>query len=228
MSHDQVIQKLLTEITPNVGFDGWSDAAFDAAVRASGIDPVVARAACPRGAIDLAVAAHQAADAAMFEKLAQMDLETLKIRERITLAVRTRLEVIEDKEAVRRAATLFALPHHAPEGARLVWETCDQIWTALGDPSRDINWYSKRATLAAVYSAVLLFWFGDESDGAADSWAFLDRRIDNVMQFEGVKAKLKENPLFARFWAGPSWALGKVQAPDPNWRTGMPGRWGQG
>ena len=91
-----------------------------------------------------------------------------------------RLE-IADREAVRRAAALFALPLYAADGARAVWHTADTIWTALGDTSDDINWYSKRATLSAVYGAVVLYWLGDDSQDHQASWEFLDRRIDDVM-----------------------------------------------
>ena len=82
-----------------------------------------------------------------------------------------------------------------------VFWTTDKIWNALGDTSEDVNWYTKRATLSAVYSTTLLFWLGDDSERSVDTWAFLDRRIDNVMQFETVKAKLKDNPIAKGFAA---------------------------
>ena len=85
---------------------------------------------------------------------------------------------------MRRGAALFALPHHAADGARAIWHTADTIWTALGDDSRDFNWYSKRTTLSAVYSSALLYWLGDETPGASATREFVGRRIDNVMQVE--------------------------------------------
>ena len=147
----------------------------------------------PRGALDLAVAYHRQGDAQMRAAYQGSSTESLKIREKITLAVRLRLEAIADKEAVRRATSLFALPQHAGEGAKLIWGTADDIWDVLQDSSRDVNWYSKRATLSAVYGATVLFWLGDESPGHAATWAFLDRRIENVMQIELAKAKIRKN-----------------------------------
>ena len=126
-----------------------------------------------------------------------------------------RLELVAaDREAVRRGAALFALPHHAPDGARAIWHTADTIWTALGDESRDFNWYSKRATLSAVYSSALLYWLGDDSPGASATREFVARRIDNVMQIEGFKARLRENPIAAAMLKGPQ------VDPRPGARTG--------
>ena len=91
----------------------------------------------------------------------------------------------------KEPGSFFALPQYAADGAGAVWHTADAIWAALGDTSRDVNWYTKRMTLGAVYSACVLFWLGDESPDMADTRAFIDRRIDDVMRFEKVKAQAK-------------------------------------
>ena len=161
----------------------------------------------------------------MLARLASADMSDLKFRDKIALAVRLRLEAIEDKEAVRRGATLFALPHHAADGAKAVWDTCDKIWTALGDTSDDVNWYTKRATLSGVYSSTVLYWLGDDSVDHQATWAFLDRRIENVMQFEKFKAQVNSNPALKRLLAGPLWALGKVRAPTRMPDVNLPGSW---
>jgi ubiquinone biosynthesis protein COQ9 len=208
----------------HVPFDGWSPATFNAAIKDSGLDPALARAVCPRGAVDLAVAYHRRGDAKMLEGLAQADLSELRFRDRIAKAVRLRLEA-GDREAIRRGSTLFALPHHAPEGAGLIWETSDKIWTALGDTSDDVNWYSKRATLSGVYSATLLYWLGDASEGHQATWSFLDRRIDDVMQIEKLKAQVRESPTLSRLMAGPNWLLSHIKAPRGQQDPDLPGRW---
>lgn len=216
--------RLLDAALPHVAFDGWSEATFRAA--AAGLSPELARAQCPRGALDLAVAYHRLGDRAMEAALAAEDLSALRLRERVARAVRIRLDGA-DREIVRRGAALFALPQHAPTGAGLVWGTADAIWRALGDTSDDINWYTKRATLAAVYSATVLFWLGDESEGHEATWAFLDRRIEGVMRFEEAKARLKASPLIGRMLAGPLKALGRVRPPaGAPWD--LPGRIGGG
>ncbi|GAA6180327.1 MULTISPECIES: COQ9 family protein [unclassified Shimia] len=214
--------RLLEAAEFHVPFDGWSEATFSAAIIDCGIDPTVAKAICPRGAVDLAVAYHKRGDSQMEAALTPAALADKKIREKITFAVRTRLELCPDREIVRRGSTLFALPQHAPTGAQLIWGTSDAIWTAIGDSSRDFNWYSKRATLSAVYSATVLYWLGDDSEGHAATWAFLDRRIENVMQFEKSKAKFNNSPL-GKMMSGPLNALSKFRAPDIP--KGMPGTW---
>ena len=147
---------------PHVPFDGWTDRTLAQAVEDAGVDPGLSRLAFPRGGVDLALAFHRERDAALAADLASADLLGLRFRDRVAYAVMRRLELVQaDREAVRRGAALFALPHHAADGARAIWHTADTIWTALGDESRDFNWYSKRATLSAVWSAALLYWLGD-------------------------------------------------------------------
>ena len=134
-------------------------------------------------------------------------------------------EAVEDKEAVRRGTTLFALPTHAGDGAKLIWGTVDAIWSALGDTSEDVNWYTKRATLGTVYSATVLYWLGDNEPDNAATWEFLDRRIDNVMQIEKLKAQVKDSPTLSKLMAGPNWLLGQIKAPQKMPEVNLPGSW---
>ncbi len=217
--------QLLDAVLMHVPFDGWSEAAFKAAVSDVGADVTAARAVCPRGALDLAVAYHKRGDALMLEKLASEDLSALRYRDKIAAAVRFRLQAVEDKEAVRRGTTLFSLPHNAPEGAKLVWGTCDAIWNALGDTSDDINWYTKRVTLSGVYSSTVLYWLGDDSLDHLATWEFLDRRIDDVMQIEQIKAQVRKSPVLSKIFAGPSWLASRVKAPSRTPPSDLPGSW---
>lgn len=214
---------LLAAITPHVPFDGWTESAFRAAVADTGMDPALARGVCPRGAVDLALAFHRAGDDAMVRRLAAADLAALRFRDRVARAVRYRLEAVPDREIVRRGVTLFALPTHAAEGAKAVWGTVDRIWETLGDKSDDVNWYTKRATLAGVYSATLLYWLGDDSPDHVRTWEFLDRRIDEVMRIEKLKAEVRDNRLLKPLLMVPNWALGFVRAPARRPRRDLPG-----
>ncbi len=217
--------RLLDAALTNVPFDGWSETTFQAAIRDSRLDATVARSVCPRGAVDLAVAYHKRGDAQMLARLKEANLAELKFRDRVAAAVRFRLEAVEDRELVRRGTTLFALPQHAPDGAKLIWGTADAIWDALGDSSDDVNWYTKRATLSAVYSATVLYWLGDTSEGHEKTWEFLDRRIGDVMQIEKLKAQVRESPTLSRLMAGPNWLLGHIKAPKRFPKADWPGSW---
>lgn len=225
MSDPEIKAKLLDAAKNHVPFDGWGEAMFCAAAEDAGIERGLARAVCPRGAVDLALAYHEAGDMAMLAAIDAADLSEMKFRDRVAFAVRARLDAVEDKELVRRGMALFSLPIYAPEGAQAVWTTCDRIWVALGDTSNDINWYTKRMTLSGVYSATVLYWLGDDSPDHQATWEFLDRRIGDVMQIEKVKAQLRENKLASTLMAGPLAFLGKIKAPQPGQQTGMPGRW---
>jgi ubiquinone biosynthesis protein COQ9 len=226
MTDTDVKDRLLDAALMHVPFDGWSEATFTAAIRDIGVDRAVARAACPRGAVDLALAYHARGDAQMLARLAETDLDALRFRDRVALAVRYRLEAADDKEVVRRGTALFSLPVYAPEGARAIWNTCDLIWTALGDTSDDINWYTKRATLSGVYGSTLLFWLGDDSLEHQATWSFLDRRIDDVMRFEKLKASVRDNKALSSLLAAPLSVLRKIRAPGKSTgQDGWPGRW---
>jgi ubiquinone biosynthesis protein COQ9 len=214
---DQVLEAALI----HVPFDGWSDRTLRAALGDLGLAPGLGRSLFPRGGVDLALAYHAQGDAAMAARLAAEDLGSLRFRDRIARAVRIRLE-LADQELVRRGSTLFALPQHSADGARAVWGTADRIWTALGDTAEDVNWYTKRATLSAVYAATVLYWLGDSSSDRQATWDFLDRRIDGVMQIETLKARLRDNPLAKAFMAGPGRMMDHIRAPKPP--TDLPGR----
>jgi ubiquinone biosynthesis protein COQ9 len=209
-----VRERLVEAALPHVGFDGWSKVTLEAAIKDSGVEAGLARQAFPRGGPDMAMEFHRMGDRDLDDDLRDTDWSTMRIRERVTFCVRRRIELIQnDREAVRRGATLFALPIYAPEGARLVWETADLIWQRCGDLSTDYNWYTKRMILSGVYSSTVLYWLGDQDPDNAPTWEFLDRRIDDVMQFEKVKAKAKDNPLARAVFALPNALLGTIRAP---------------
>ena len=225
MSDADLMSRLLEAAKPHVPFDGWSETTLRLAAQDADIAPGLVAAICPRGAVDLALAYHAEGDAAMLKRLEETDLSAMRFRDRIAFAVRARLEAVEDRELVRRGTTLFSLPNHAADGAKAIWQTCDHIWTALGDTSDDVNWYTKRATLSGVYGATVLYWLGDDSEGNLRTWEFLDRRIEDVMQIEKLKARARENRVVSGLMAGPLAFLGRVRAPQARQQTGMPGRW---
>ncbi len=216
--------RILDAALDHVAFDSWSDETLRMAADDCDLPLAEAKALFPRGAVDLALAYHRAGDAEMVQRMSDTDQTEMRYSDRVALAIRTRLE-LADKEAVRRGSTLFSLPQNAGDGAKAIWETADAVWNSLGDSSRDVNWYTKRMTLSAVYSSVVLFWLGDTSEDNAATWEFLDRRIGNVMQFEKTKAQLRQNPLVKSFMQGPGKILDKITAPGSGAPQGFPGHW---
>lgn len=204
---------VISAAVPHVLFDGWSDTTLTAAITDSGVAADLARLAFPRGPLDLALGYHYQGDAEMRAAMEALDLEAMRYSDRVAKAISLRL-ALADKEAVRRGVALFALPQNAGDGARALWHTADAIWESLGDTSRDHNWYTKRMTLSAVYSACVLYWLGDESKDGADTEAFIARRIANVMSFEKAKAKFRSSPFGKPFAASFGKVFNEVKAPE--------------
>lgn len=185
--------RILDAALPHVTFDGWSRKALVGGARSAGLEPEDVEIAFPRavrGAVDHWL---RRADEAMVAALDAADLDSMRIRDRIAFGVRTRLEQAEpNREAVRLALGYLALPGNTRIAASSLYRTVDAIWWACGDRSTDFNFYSKRGLLAAVYSSTLLYWLDDDSEGHADSWAFLDRRIADVMRIPTIKGRIQE------------------------------------
>lgn len=178
---------ILVAMLPDVAFDGWTDATLRRGAEAAGFHPQEVLATFPGGPVEAACWFSGWADRQMRDALTGTDLSALKVRERVTLAVRRRLEaLIPYREAVRRASSLLALPQHATCGPQLVYDTVDAAWRAVGDTSVDYNFYTKRLLLAGVVTSTMLYWLDDRSEGLADTWSFLDRRIANVMSMGKV------------------------------------------
>jgi ubiquinone biosynthesis protein COQ9 len=172
---------LIEAVLPQVPFDGWSRPALRAAARQIGLPAGEALALFPNGAADLVANFSRWADLRMLDRLETMDLDPLRLPERIALAITIRLEILAPwREAERRALSVLALPNYTPLGLRLLYGTVDGIWYAAGDRATDFSFYTKRATLAAVYAATLFYWLDDSSPDFGDTRAFLDRRLAGI------------------------------------------------
>lgn len=208
---DEIRLALAPQIALTAVFDGWSGKALTEAAEMAGIDPSVARLAFPGGAMDMICAWVASVDAALEERFADGSLDSMPIRERIRALIMFRLEdVIGLEEALRRALAIQATPQNAGRGLKLGWSSADVMWRLAGDTSTDYNYYTKRAILASIYAASLAVFVEDESEGKAETKAFVDRRIQGVMRFEKTKAKFlakREGFDIARF-------LGRLRYPQ--------------
>lgn len=186
---EQLRRRLALAVGENAVFDGWTQAAVDSAAGQLGIDPVQARLAMPKTQVGMIDVYIQEVDRGLESWFTPERLQGMKIREKIRALVWRRLEIMGPaREAVRRALAILAMPQNVPLALRIGWRTADLMWRIAGDTSTDFNHYTKRMTLGAVYGSTLLVWLDDQSEGLAETAAFLDRRIDNVMRFEKFKA----------------------------------------
>ena len=184
---DAILPLALAEITEH----GFSDAALNAAAEKTGINTAELKAAFPNGGASLVEAFSHWADDRMAERMLEEPPE--RTRDRVTHAVKARLDVMAPhKDAARRAAAFLALPQNAPLAATLMMRSVDMMWRAAGDRASDFSYYTKRALLGGVYGATLIHWLSDSSEGHADTWVFLDQRIDDVMQIEKLRGAARE------------------------------------
>lgn len=184
---------ILDAALKHVPFDGFTDKVLARASEQVGASKTELTHLFPEGALDLVTAFSEAADGEMERSLAACELAKMKVRERIRTAVLLRIDALRPhKEAARRAAAFLSLPPHAGRALTLLYRTVDAMWRGVGDTATDFSFYTKRATLAGVYSTTLMRWFNDQSEDETATKDFLDARIANVMQFEKFKAQVKD------------------------------------
>jgi len=186
-------ERILERALAHVPFDGWGEKALLAGAEDAGYAPAMALDAFPAGAVDAIEYASSRADRAMLAAIeASEGFAKMRVSERVAAAVRRRLELsLGEREAVRRALQLLALPQNAPLGLKLVWRTVDAIWYAAGDRATDFNYYTKRGLLAGAYSATVLYWLNDNSPGCAETWRFLQRRLEEAMALPRLLGRLR-------------------------------------
>jgi len=211
MNLDELREALAPRLPVHAAFDGWGEAAIAMAAAELGVPADRARLTFPGGAVQMIDCWFDAIDKAMLAAFPAERIAALKIRERIHDLLLFRLETIApQREALRRALAILAMPRHALEGARLAWRSADRIWRLAGDEAPDFNHYTKRALLIGVYGSTTLIFLDDESAGLTETKAFLDRRIGDVMRFEKAKARWRGS---SRYRPSLSRFLGRLRYP---------------
>lgn len=188
--------KLALPVGENAAFDGWNGKAVDSAAAQIGVDPAQARLAFPKSQPDMVDSYIQGVDAAMEAHFTPEKIAAMKVRDRIRSLLWYRLELMAPaREAVRTGLSILAMPQNVPLALGIGWRTADRMWRIAGDTATDYNHYTKRLILSGVYASTLLAWLDDQSEGWADTAAFLDRRLADVMRFEKWKASWTGNDL---------------------------------
>ena len=215
MSSDDSLDALRLSLAPALAdaatFDGWSMVAVRGAAEAAGVNPDTAEYAFAGGAMAMIEAWVHSVDAAMARALPPEHLATLKIRERIRTLVQFRLDAVaHQKEALRRALAIMAMPQNVARALQLGWHSADVMWRLAGDTATDYNHYTKRLTLGSIYAATLAVFVDDTSPDHAATRAFLERRIEGIMKFEKAKTRLMK-PRDEQF--SPARLLGRLRYP---------------
>lgn len=210
MDEPTPLEKTRAQLALKVGehavFDGWTQKAIDSAADELGIDRDRARLAFPSDPPHMIDAWIDGIDAAMAAHFTPGKVAAMKIRDRIRGMIWWRLEMTGSaREAVRSALSILAMPQNVPLALKTGWRSADRMWRLAGDTATDFNHYSKRLILSGVYTSTLLAWLDDDSEGWAETAAFLDRRLADVMKFEKLKAdwrgSAERRPSLTRFLA---------------------------
>lgn len=186
---DEIRAALAPLIADNAAFDGWTAAARDIAADATGVDRDVAALAFNGGPVDMIDAWFAHVDQVMSDSVRDVALARMKVRQKIAAQVEARLAAVAtNRESLRRALAILAMPQNVVRAGKLGWRTVDLMWRRAGDTATDYNHYTKRAILGGVYAATVTVFLDDESEHWADTRAFLARRIEGIMRFEKTKA----------------------------------------
>ncbi len=194
----EIRDMVLLATLPHVVFEGWTDAALRAGINDLGGPPgpgdKAGELAFPGGMAEMAGYFSGWADRRMVAEMEKLDIAAMRVRDRIAAGVQLRLRALAPhREAVRRLPAFLALSHNGALALECTCRTVSEIWYAAGDESTDFNFYSKRALLAPVLTATTLYWLADDGDEAGDypqTWAFLERRIAEVLKIPPLKAQL--------------------------------------
>jgi ubiquinone biosynthesis protein COQ9 len=193
-SHPETLKsRLLEAALPHVAFDGWSDELIAKAATQTKVSADAAEEAFPQGPLSLVRYFSEWADAKTLARLPAAKLSKLKVREKITLGVRLRLEILQPyRPAVSSALAFMALPPRNIYLPKMVWATADRLWRAAGDTATDYNHYTKRLLLSGVLTSTTLYWLNDKSENSENTWKFLDRRIEDVLKVGQKIASFKK------------------------------------
>lgn len=186
---DAVRSALLDAALNEAAFDGWNARTLARAAASAGYSEGEVQLYCPDGVLDLIEVWSRQADEGARQVISTSGAN--RIRDKVAGGVLARLDQIAGYEdAASRARGRLLLPDGLDRGRKLMWATSDMIWRAIGDKSTDYNFYSKRTILSGVFTTTFMIWVEDHDPEKAKTKAFLDNRIENVMQFEKVKGQV--------------------------------------
>jgi ubiquinone biosynthesis protein COQ9 len=175
---------------PVAAAEGWTWSTVRAGLAAAGEDPALAESHFPTGPVGAIEAWIDLANREMDAAAAAEGIEALRVPKRIRRVVELRLRAVAPhKEALRRGLAVLALPWNAAAGLAASAHTVSAMWHAAGDTSADFSWYTRRATLAAIYWATLAYWMQDDDPGLEGTLAFLDRRLADLGRLQRRKRR---------------------------------------
>jgi ubiquinone biosynthesis protein COQ9 len=175
--------KILHELLPQVEQNGWSWTDVQEACARLKLQDEMARAVFPNGLSDAVAHFSDMTDRQMLQKLEKIDVDALRVRDRIRSAVMVRYRLLADKQAsVKASLAYWALPQRLIQGQQVLWRTSDRIWNWAGDTATDYNRQTKRGLLSSILIGTSMVFIEDDPDSLAVTESFLNRRIENILE----------------------------------------------
>jgi len=120
----------------------------------------------------------------------KINLIRMKTHQRIKALIMLRLNNLQkEKDLFKKTYFILALPKHSKIAVMSLYKTVDEMWFLAGDISTDFNFYSKRAILASIYSATILYWINNNN--LKQTTKFLDNQLAKVSKIPEIKNKIK-------------------------------------
>ncbi|XP_064640416.1 ubiquinone biosynthesis protein COQ9, mitochondrial-like isoform X2 [Lineus longissimus] len=182
-----VKSRILQSSLAHVHEFGWSQKALAAGAEMEGY-PAIAHGMFPKGGVDLINYFYRVCTNEMVEKMRQ-EKEAMEKGEaerrstpkflRDSIEARLRM-IVPYIDTWPEAMGTMALPQNAVDGWKNLAQLVDELWIQAGDKSYDLNWYTKRLSLAYIYKTTEISILTDQSPDFQDTMSFLDRRLEDV------------------------------------------------
>ena len=192
---------LIRAMLTHVPFDGWTWEAMEQGAIDIGFEKKetssyrmkIFKDLFKNGSIDFIEIFSEIIDLEVKEKYDLLEFKPERVSEKIKKIIMIRLNLCQKyKEAVRTSISLTAMPTNTKISFNMLYRTCNSIWRIAGDKSTDFSFYTRRVSLAAVYTSTLLFWLNDNSNNNFETEIFLERRLKDINKISSLKKPLSD------------------------------------
>ena len=207
----QVRKDLIRAMLTHVPFDGWTWESMEQGAvdinferkKTSSLRIKIFKDLFKNGPIDFIDIFSEIIDLEVKENYNLIELKPERVPEKIKKIIMIRLNLCQRyKEAVRSSISLTAMPVNAKASLKILYRTCNSIWRIAGDKSTDFSFYTRRISLATVYTSTLLFWLNDNSNENVETEFFLERRLKDISKISTLKKRLSDLKTFTNNFNG--------------------------
>ena len=201
LDNNQIKIDLIKAMLIHVPFDGWTWHAMEQGAidigfekkKTSSLRIKIFKDLFKNGSIDFIDIFSEIIDLEVKENYNSIEAKPERVPEKIKKIIMIRLKLCQKyKEAVRSSISLSAIPVNTKISLNILYRTCNSIWRIAGDKSTDFSFYTRRISLAAVYTSTLLFWLNDKSNNNNETEFFLDRRLKDISKISILKRPLSD------------------------------------